>query len=504
MTIITRDSFDFANALTDLALNFWDTVDTVNGTSLTTTTRFGVGRALQLATANGTGVLLSKTFGSNESTVYCAGAFFYPTGFVGTTEIDTFRFYDGTTVQCSFTIKSNGDILFYRGDKGTLLGTFSSAWSATAWTHFQFKVVVDPTVGEFRVRKNGNTSDDFAITGLNTRSSANSYANKWDCNKAANAGTNVIIDDFAIWSGSGSGVWSTWTGDMRAVQVMPNADTSDKSFTPAASTIAFGINTQSGTRTLTANNQYAIQQIAVTLPGTISKVTLPFNASATGHIVMGIYDSSGVGGEPGSLISNGTSNVITNPTSGNNDFTFTTPPSVQANASYWIVVLADVNVVLKTGAGSFSLWAEVRAYTSGLDSPMGNTANTAALVGVQLVLTPAGNFAYVQELIEDGTVSYIADSTPGDFDLYANPGLLTAPSSILGVSVRGFLGKSDAGARTGTLRIKSGSTSVDGSTQTLSTTMQNFVLFQDSDPATSAAWDATGIANLKFGPKVVA
>jgi len=505
MSLIHRDSFDFAATPADLALNHWDIADTTQ-MSLSTATPFGVGQCVAFGTGSGSGqVQLSKSFGSNETTVYIGGRHIYPASFGGTSEFVAYRLYDGATVQCSISFKSNGDILFYRGDRSTLLGTYTVGWSQNTWTHFQFKVVIDGTNGEFHVRKNGATSDDYSLTTVNNKSSSNAYANKWDAYKTVASPTaNLRIDDFALWSGSGSGNWSSWMGDFRAVQIMPNADTAQKQFTPATSTVTVGQALTGNTRSLSANNQYALQKIANTIPGTISKVTLNFNASMTGHIVMGIYDDTGTSGSPGALITNGTSNVVTNPATGLVDFTFSTPPSVLANKNYWVVVLADAAFTIKSDNGLWNVWLESRSYSSGLDSPMAPTANNnVPLAYVAMAITPSGNFAYVQELIEDGVVSYLQDSTAGDYDLYSNPGLATTPSAILGVSIRAFLGKSDAGARTGTVRIKSGATSVDGTTLTLSTAMQNLVMYQDTDPATSAAWTATGVANLEFGPKVV-
>lgn len=506
MSLIIRDSFDFAKSVSDLGQNFWDVVDTTQ-TYLDASTRFGVGQCLGMPQGSSSGqVALSKAFATNESTVFVGGAFIYPTGFSGTLDVQGLRFYDGSTVQCSIIFTTGGDIKFYSGDRGTLLGTYAGAWSANAWTHFQFKIIIDGTSGEFRVRKNGNTSDDYTLTGVNNRSTANNYGNKWDTYKVnSSPPANIKIDDLAIWDGSGSGNWTDWMGDFRAVQIMPNADTTDKNFTPNASTVTIGNSGTGGTRTFNADTQQTVGSITSTFNCTVSKATLNLNAGVTGHVNVAIYDSLGGAGAPGSVIANGTATAVTNPASGLVDFVFATPPTLAANTVYWVMVNADNNVVLKNNNGaSVTQYIEIRTYASGFDSPMAATAATWALGYSTLTTTPSGNFAYVQENLEDGSLTYLADSTPGDFDLYGNAGLPATPLSILGVSVRAFMCKSDSGARTGTVRLKSNTTSIDGATSTLSTSFQNLVMYQDTDPDTSAAWTATAIGNLKFGPKVVA
>ena len=505
MSLIIRDGFDFYAAIADAGQNYWDAVDSSQA-SLSTNTRFGVGQALNFGTGSGSGQInLQKAFGSNESTAFVVFTFIYPVAFSGTSEFESIRFYDNSTVQCSITFKSNGDINFYRGDRSTLLGTWSAGYSANSFTQVQIKVVFSGSVGSFEVRKNGNTSDDYSLSSVNNITTANAYANKIDFIKnLASPTANLIVDDLAIFGGSGSGTWTTWIGDIRAVQIMPNADTATKHFTPNAATLVLGLVTATSTRSFSANTQYSLQKYVSTLPGTVSKVTLSFNAAVTGHVNVAIFDSTGAGGGPGSVIANGTATAVTNPVINNNDFSFATPPTLATNTTYWFMAIADAAFVLKSDGTSAPQYTESRTYGSGFDSPMSLSSVTGATSSVALTVTPSGNFAYVQELHEDGTVSYVADATVGDKDLYTSAGLSATPASILGLSLRGFVAKSDAGARSAAMTMTSGATVQDGSTFVLSTTLQNLVMVQDVDPATSAAWTATGVNNLNFGQKVAA
>ena len=68
--------------------------------------------------------------------------------------------------------RSDGAILLTTGSAGgPTLATYTGAFPITnTWYAFEFEVVINNTTGRFRVRKNGNTSDDFDSGAvLNTR-----------------------------------------------------------------------------------------------------------------------------------------------------------------------------------------------------------------------------------------------------------------------------------------------------------------------------------------------
>ncbi len=507
MAMIIRDSFDFYASIGDLTLNsFWDTTDAANNQEVleSTNTRFNVGQAVATASGSGSGtVQLGKAY-TSDATLFLVFALNIQTLPGGTTEFLHFRISDGATVQCSFAFRSDGAVTFYRGDRSTLLGTWTSAFSAASWSQVQFKIVINNTTGSFEARKNGNTSDDFSLTGQNNRSTANNQGNKFELIKTgASSGIIMLIDDFAAYTGTSGAPWNDWVGDIRSIQLMANADTAQKQFTANAATVQPGINSTLNTRTVGANTQSAFQHYQGQIPGTVSKATINLNAGITGHINVAIFDSSGAGGGPGSVITNGTGTALTNPGIGSNDITFGTPPTLLANTAYWIVFLTDVSTTLKADNTTVAQYTQAQTYGSGFASPMTLTTTSGVSASCLLTVTPPGNYAYVQEQHEDGTLSFVQDGNVGDVDLYDLQDLTSTPSSILGVSIRGFGGKSDAGARTGCIRLKSGATFLDQTTFTLATTMGNMVTYQDVDPNTSAAWTASGVNALQAGPKVV-
>lgn len=505
MALIIRDGFDFYGAPADAGQNYWDVVDSSQGT-LSSTTRFGVGQSYGFPLGSGSGATtLEKAWGSNETTVFFVFSFFYGSTLSGSTQFEALRIYDGSTVQCSISWATDGALRFYRGDLSTLLGTYSGAFAANSWVQMQIKVVINNTTGSFEVRKNGNTSDDFSLTGQNNRSSANNQANKANFYKVnASPTNNLLVDDMAWYHSTSGAPWNDWIGDIRALQVMPNADSSVQ-FAGNSATINQGQNTQTSTRSLATNTMFAFQSFVNPYVCTVAKVTLPLNASVTGHANLAIYDATGAGGGPGSLITNGTATAVTNPTLGNVDFVFGTPPTLALSTKYWLVLLQDATFVWKSDSSLSSLFNESRTYGSGFDSPMALTANNnVPIIAALVVCNLSGNYSYVQELHEDGATTYVFDATVGHKDLYTAPALGVTPASIYGVSLRGYVAKSDAGARSAAMTMTSGSTVQDGSSFALATTFQNLVMVQDVDPNTSAAWNAAGVNALKFGQKVAA
>jgi hypothetical protein len=501
MALIIRDSFAPYAAITDLGLSFWDVVHT--SPILSSVTRFGEGQSFRSAAITNS-VVLQKAMASNQQTIFAVFAFLYNAAFSGTNEVIGVQFIDGTTQQVTISLRSDGAVVVRRGSfAGTVVQTFTGVFSASAWTHFQIKVVIDGSAGEVHIRLNGNTSDDFAATGLNIKSSANSYANVVAVTVTAGS-TNAYIQHLAFYDGSGSAPWNDWVGDIRPYILRPSADTAQKQFSPSPSTSTnFGESAQVSTNTLaiTAGQIRVARLITSPLGGTLGKATANFNASMTGNAKVALYDSDGTASVPGTLIA--TSNQVTNPGAGNNDFTFASPPLLRAGHQYYLGILTDTNCTLKGGTGSSATYIQTQAYASGFPSFMTPTSSLATdpIIFGTITVTNSGT---VQEVIQDGATTYVFDSTVGHYDLYDFDDLPVTPSSILGVSLRGFISKSDAGARSGALTMKSSSTSQDSATAVLSTTNSNLVMVQDTDPNTGSAWTAAAINALQAGPKTIA
>lgn len=227
MSHIFRDSFDFYSAVAD-ASGHWDSLG--NG-SISTNTRFGVGRSYTPSTTNGQ-VGFSKSFGRNTTNTFfftaSIGHYSAPTA---SSACQVIRFYDSTTVQFSVLFNEDGSIQFYRGDGTTFLGSWVNGWRGASggfWDRHEWKFVIGGAgVGEIHCRRNGNTSDDYTLTGVNLINTANSYINKMDARCAASASRNVFFDDVWLFDSTvATGEPSDFIGDVKAVQIMPTSDSS--------------------------------------------------------------------------------------------------------------------------------------------------------------------------------------------------------------------------------------------------------------------------------------
>src|SRR5678815_1225620 len=171
------DSFDCYTALTDPTNGYWDVG--VGGSAYAWATgRFAGSQALQ---SNTNAVYLAKTSGVNDAVHHLTCAFLQVAAISGTTLGMYLELFDGATAQCTVVFRSDGAILLVSGGPtGTTLATYTGAVLAiNTWYAFEMEIVINNTTGRFRVRKNGNTVDDFDSGAvLNTRPGANSYANK--------------------------------------------------------------------------------------------------------------------------------------------------------------------------------------------------------------------------------------------------------------------------------------------------------------------------------------
>jgi hypothetical protein len=210
------DSFDLYAAAADAANGYWDSY-TAGYTLIAG--RFSGSQAVNIAgTFN-----LVKTSGVNDAVHHFVCSFNQTAAISGSTLAGYFELFDGATAQCSVVFRSDGAILLTSGaPAGTVLATYTGAFPVTnTWYAFEIEVVINNTTGSFTVRKNGNTVADFTASGLNTRNSANNYANKLQFGSAG--ATNQRIDDL-FWRSDASSV--AWLGDIRCFTRMPASDAS--------------------------------------------------------------------------------------------------------------------------------------------------------------------------------------------------------------------------------------------------------------------------------------
>jgi hypothetical protein len=504
MAWIVGDSFDYYSSTGDTARSVWDSSNTAGAAMQLSAPRFTPGQSLGFGN-NAT--FLTKNFGSNESTVWVNFAYYRPGALTVNSPEVWHSFFDGGTAQCTLAFFGNGNIVLLRGGSGgTVIATYTAGFNQDVWTHFQCQIVFNGTTGSLTIRKNGSPTNNFSATGLNTISTANAYANSY-ANGFGSSGsvTWPQVDDLFLFSSSGAAP-NTWVGDVRAICLMPVADTAQKNFAPQpTNTLTFGPGSIfASPTTLNANTMYVTGIVAPNRGGPVTKLTATSSGAATGHVQMAVYANDGPAGQPGTLL--GTSAVVTNPpASGTVDFTFATPVNLSPARKYYFAFLLDVNWAVQVASGiTGSAYLVARTYGSGFPNP----ANAGGALGVNpgnspyAVATVVGNCTCVSELLANGDTDYVTSTNPTDEDLYLVDSLPVTPAAIIGVVSKVYVKKSDAGARTGQLRVKSGATEVAGVDTAVSTTYTYLARVDTTDPNTGAAWTQAGVNALTVGQRV--
>lgn len=178
---------------------------------------------------------LAKSGTSNDALHHFSFAFQQTATLSGSTNSSYFTLLDGATAQCSVVFRPDGAIMLQSGGVGgTTLATYTGAVTlVSTWYQFEVEVFISNTAGYMNVRKNGNTVNDFSsATNLNTRSSANNYANSIQIGESSPQVSYQYVDDF-LWRSDPTTV--PWVGDIRCYTRMPASDVS-KLWTPNSGT----------------------------------------------------------------------------------------------------------------------------------------------------------------------------------------------------------------------------------------------------------------------------
>jgi hypothetical protein len=496
------DSFDLYTAPADLVAGYWD-VGGSQGSLSFPPGRFAGGQGLQVFPNNS----ISKVSGSNDAVHHFVLAFQQTVALSGTTLGFIIQLADGATNQCCIVFRSDGAILLTSGaSTGTILATYAGAITAVGqWFVFEIEVVINNTTGSVTIRKNGNTgTPDFTATSLNTRNSANNYANKITIGAGTTSVSNHLADDF-LWRSDPSSV--PWVGDIRCYTRMPVSDQSVQ-FTKA------GAPSQSISGTIGIYNAWAANaahyfSFVPTYSGQIAGATWNTGSgySGTGNVKFAIYADNG--GVPGALLA--TSSQITNPAVNTQAVTFPSPATVVAGQKYWWGENQDsasLSAAVQNVSGNESIQVNNTTYAGW---PASNPSMSGATFnnnqhGFVVNFTFVLNANCVSEARQDGTTSYVFDSVVGDKDFYgiAARNSPAPPATVVAVTTRGFMQRSDAGSRVAAVQVKSGGTTVQSTpTQPASGSFSWLYRTDLTNPNTSAAWAPSAVDAVQVGPCIV-
>lgn len=507
MAFLFADGFDFYSVPADV-LQRWDSYSsTSNQVVLSSTTAFSLGQSIEFSSTNITNNI-TKALPSNEATVFLNFRTRRSGAQAGSTAFGFVQLRDVTTPQLTVMIDETG-LLTVRsgGTAGTILGSVAAALTAGSWDSFQIKAVINNTTGSVEVRKNGSTTPLLTLSNVNTRGgTTNNYANSVVFGGTGNTSSpalNWFFDDIFVYSGVGA-LPNDWTGDLRAVTQAPAAMVQNQMSVFPSSTV-WGQQTTSFATSVVSNS---IMFIKVTAPhsGLLSTISLAVATTQTGKLNAALYSDSG--GAPNALISQCTEQ--TNPAAGNLVLTLGTPQSATKGAAYWVAVWSNISASswLNGAVSGVTQCSKALAYSSTFPSTAAGASGAAVGVGVsaKLDLTGITGLSAVQDATEDADTSYIYSATVGQEDLYSFSSLVSqgiAPTSVVGVMPFAIVRRSDSGARTVSVRAKSGATdAAAASSGAIGLTYGILQGFLNTDPDTGSAWTTAGVDALQVGVKV--
>lgn len=485
------DGFDLYTTIADAFVGFWDSGS--SNASLVAG-RFSNSRAIFMGTTN----TFVKNSGANDAVHHVVVAYLQTATISGTTLGVYLQLSDGATAQCSIVFRSDGAIVLTSGGPtGTTLATYTGAvLAANTWYAFEFEISINNTTGVFNVRKNGNVSNDFSATSLDTQNSANAYANRLTL--GLNASVNHNVDDVFWQSGASTG---TWLGDIRCYTRMPTTDASVQ-FTQSPNPVTQTLATLSTTVGAVTNAAYYTAFVA-SFTGAIGSATISLFSATAATLKASIYDNSNAGA-PGTPL--GSATPLVAPGTGIATFTFPSPVSVTRGNTYYIAVCLGGNTSFNcspTQAANFNGATTYASFPS-TNPPSLTSGSPGLFAAVVVTLSSPPNAAFVGEFQEDAGNSYVTDNTTGHNDLYNISTIASVPNSTVAVTTRAFVQKTDAGSRSVSVQLKSGSTVVQSPNPSLSTNTWTWLYRTDTvDPNTTLAWSAANVALAQIGPIIV-
>jgi hypothetical protein len=496
MALIFLDGFDKygdtnsnAATMTTLMAGEWTTITNANIAA-------GLSVTGQAVTAGASGLTLTKT-------ITAAGRIIGGVRFRATLATAVgIQFLDGASNQCGIGIATTGTISLRNGaySSGTILGSSASPISANT-THYLEWDITFANSAAYNVYLDGVS----IISGTgDTTATANNTISGVSLQSGVGAGV-VTFDDFYLFDTSGSINNAVLLTSPRIETTLPTSDSAVQ-FSIGASVLG-GTMSRNSTSFSTTANQFYVRPFTPARACTLNSITVIANAtSAAVNLRPIVYSDSS--GAPGTLLTGGA--TVTGLTSGSQtNMPVTTPQSLSAGTQYWLGYMADIAVT--NGMALYDSSAAGRTGTSTFSTgapsspPTLTTGQATVMLWGNVTLASAANYYEVnQQPPPAANMSYVGDGTVSDEDLYTFPNLSAIPASIYAVAVKAFCARSDSGARTVSLRVKSSSTDGGGSStgQTPGTSYGWIGSNFETDPNGSIAWTGVNLNAATTGFKI--
>jgi len=243
----------------------------------------------------------------------------------------------------------------------------------------------------------------------------------------------------------------------------------------------------------------ALRRFTPPVACTLNSVTIMPAATNAGANYRGVVYGD-TAGAAGALLSSGT--LVLGVTTGTAaTLPLTTPQSLAAGTPYWIGFINDTSVILSQADGSVAGYRAVNTFASGAPgtAPAMTSGQPSWLLWGNLTGV-AVNYDEVNNQPPDGAQSFVFDATVGHEDQYNFGALSVTPASVYAVAVKGYVQRSDSGAKTISLRTSGSAGSLAG--QTPATTYGWMTSVFETDPGTGAAWTGPNLNAAKSGVRV--
>jgi hypothetical protein len=462
----------------------------------------GPGQALSIAEGGSSGnAVLSKTVPGNFPRIVGGYTFKVATLASGTAQGITFS--DGGTDQLSIGINVAGQIEVRRGSQfAALIATSAQSVSAGSVNYLAYDVTFSAAAGIVKIWLN-NTLTSINLTGQNTKVSANAYMNSLRIGAGTNVNAyNITFDHFYFWGFLAAGGSELPALTTPIIQTdFPNGD-SAVAFTFGAGVLGNAFMTTTTTNAPGAN-RLSLRKYTPEVSGTLTAINLIPGATSAGVKNKPVLYSDSAGA-PNTLLSTG-SEVVGMTAGTALNLPLTTPQTVTAGTQYWLGFITDTSVALNLSDAGTLGYGAANTYTGG--APGTAPAMTAGLSSWLIWGTVTGvssNWGQVDKNPALGTLSYNYSSTVGNEDLLTFPALAVTPTNIYSAAIKANVTRSDSGARTVDLRMKSGATTGSGNTTGISPALSPGIIgsYFPVDPNTGVTWAPSALNASTGGLKV--
>lgn len=223
MAIVFMDGFDcyatsIGQGIGTLLLRKWHQVDFSNPQPFIQTGRIS-GFCLQTGASN----LYTLPF-TSQATWVIGGAFQIPAG--NNYSLIIMRFFDGSSLQATLQVDALGRLNLYNGNFVSLQATGTHSLTNGQWYFLEMIITFNNTTGAFHLKI--NNVDDIVATGLNTVTTANNTANRFQL-----TGQSLMWDDFRIFDTTGANN-NTFIGDCKIETLFANGAGASTQWTPLA------------------------------------------------------------------------------------------------------------------------------------------------------------------------------------------------------------------------------------------------------------------------------